>query len=361
MRAAVCRAFGQPLSIEEVTLDPPGEGDIEVELAACAICHSDILFADGAWGGILPAVYGHEAAGIVRGVGAGVLDLAPGDHAVVTLIRSCGHCPCCASGMPVTCENRPLQDRKSPLRDRDGGPLVQAMRTAAFAERVVVHASQAVAIPKDVPLESAALIACGVITGVGAVANTARLRPGETAVVIGAGGVGLNAIQGAALAGARIIIAIDLVPGKLDAARRFGATHAISASDPRLAAEEVRAITGGRGADHVFVTVGARSAFVQAFALAARSGSIVLVGMPASDVRIEFSPEAIASDNQRILGSKMGASVIHRDIPRLVEFYRQGRLKLDELISGRFALERINEAIASSKSGEALRNLIVFG
>ncbi len=359
MRAAICRAFGQPLVIEDVTLAPPGPGEIAVRLRACAICHSDILYAEGAWGGELPAVYGHEASGIVSQVGAGVLDLAPGDHVIVTLIRSCGHCHSCSAGATVTCETKLPLDRQSPLRDRSGRPVVQGLRTAAFAESVVVHASQAVAVPKDVPLESAALIACGVITGLGAVTNTARLRPGETAVVIGAGGVGLNTVQGAALAGARLVIAVDLVPGKLEAARRFGATHAIAANDPNLA-QEIRAITGGRGADHVFVTVGARSAFAQAFQLAARSGAIVLVGMPASGVTVDLDPGAIASDNQRILGSKMGGSVIHRDIPQLIDLYRQGRLKLDELISNRFPFERINEAIASSKSGEALRNVIVF-
>jgi S-(hydroxymethyl)glutathione dehydrogenase/alcohol dehydrogenase len=359
MRAAVCRAFGQPLTIEEITCDPPGPGEIEVKLAACAICHSDILYAEGAWGGELPAVYGHEAAGVISRVGTGVLDLSPGDHVVVTLIRACGHCPSCAAGTPVTCEMRLPLDMKTPLRDRSGQPLVQGLWTAAFAETVVVHASQAVGISKEVPLDSAALIACGVITGFGAVANTARLRPGDTAVVIGAGGVGLNAIQGAALAGAHTIIAIDTIPGKLTAARKFGATHALSASDANLVAE-VHSITGGRGADHVFVTVGARAAFVQAFGLAARSGAIVLVGMPASGVTIDIDPGAIASDNQRILGSKMGGSVIHRDIPQLVALYRQGRLKLDELISNRFTLDQINEAIASSKSGAALRNVIVF-
>ena len=359
MRAAVCRSFAEPLTIEEVSLDPPGPGEIEVTLAACAICHSDILYADGAWGGALPAVYGHEAAGRVTRLGEGVLDLALGDHVVVTLIRSCGHCPSCAGGIPVTCETRLPLDGRSPLRDRSGQPVTQGVRTAAFAQRVVVHASQAVAIAKDVPFDSAALLACGVITGLGAVTNTARLRPGETAVVIGAGGVGLNSIQGAALSGARTIIAVDLVPGKLEAARRFGATHALPATGADLA-EEVRSITGGRGADHVFVTVGAKAAFQQAFGLAARSGAIVLVGMPASGVTVEIEPGGIAADNQRILGSKMGGSVIRRDIPQLVSLYRQGRLKLDELISGRFSLGQINEAIASTKSGEALRNVIVF-
>src|SRR5262245_21494958 len=211
MRAAVCRAFGEPLVVEDVVLDPPGSGELEVEVAACAICHSDIIYAEGGWGGALPAVYGHEAAGVVTQVGAGVGGFEAGDHAVVTLIRSCGSCPACSQGTPVTCERRFALDSRSPLRRRDGQTLVQGLRTAAFAERVVVDASQAVVIPDSLPLDSASLLACGVITGVGAVTNTAAMRPGASAVVIGAGGVGLNTVQGAAIAGARIVVALDVV------------------------------------------------------------------------------------------------------------------------------------------------------
>ena len=360
MRAAVCRAFGAPLVIEDVHLDPPGPGEIEVDMAACAVCHSDILYADGAWGGTLPAVYGHEASGVVRAVGPGVDCFAPGDHVVATLIRSCGRCPSCARGVEVTCEARFPLDARSPLSCTDGQVLAHGLRTGAFAERIVVDASQAVAIPKDVPFDAASLLACGVITGFGAVVRTAALRPGASAAVIGVGGVGLNVVQALAVAGAHTIIALDLVEAKLAAARRFGATHALGADDP-LAAARVRGLTEGRGADYVFVAAGARPAFEQAFALTARSGAVVLVGMPASGVTVAIDPGTIAGDNQRILGSKMGEARIRDDIPRLVALYRDGRLKLDELISGRYPLERINEAIASSKSGAALRNVIVFG
>jgi len=358
MKAAVCRAFGEPLVIEEVALDAPGTGEVAVDLAACAICHSDIIFADGGWGGQLPAVYGHEAAGVVRQVGQGVVSIRPGDHVVVTLIRSCGHCGSCAEGEPVTCETAFARDAQSPLHRANGDALLQGLRTAAFAEAVVVDASQVVVIPPAVPLDAASLLACGVITGFGAVTNTAGLRPGSTAVVIGAGGVGLNAVQGAAISGARMVIALDLVPGKLAAARRFGATHGVNAGAPD-AVEQVRRLTG-RGADYVFVTVGAKAAIPQALAMAARSGTIVLVGMPASGVTVAVDPGDIAHNNLRILGSKMGGAHIQADIPKLVGLYQQGRLKLDELISGRYPLAQINEAIASARSGEALRNVIVF-
>jgi Zn-dependent alcohol dehydrogenase len=358
MRAAVCRAFGEPLVIEEVALDPPGRGEVAVDLAACAICHSDIIFADGGWGGALPAVYGHEAAGVVRQVGQGVADLRPGDHVVVTLIRSCGHCGSCAQDAPVTCETTFARDTQSPLHRPNGEALTQGLRTAAFAEAVVVDASQVVVIPPAVPLDAASLLACGVITGFGAVTNTAGLRAGSTAVVIGAGGVGLNSVQGAAISGAHMVIALDLVESKLEAARRFGATHVVNAGAPD-AVEQVRRLTG-RGADYVFVTVGAKAAIPQALAMAARSGTIVLVGMPASGVTVAVDPGDIAHNNLRVLGSKMGGARIQADIPRLVTLYREGRLKLDELISGRYPLAQINEAIASARSGAALRNVILF-
>jgi Zn-dependent alcohol dehydrogenase len=360
MRAAVCHAFGQPLAIEEVELDVPGAGEIAVDITACAICHSDILYADGAWGGALPAVYGHEAAGVVRRLGSGVKGFAPGDHVVVTLIRSCGTCPSCGHGHPVTCEARFPRESLSPLRRANGERLMHGLKTAAFAERVVVDASQCVVVPKTMSFESASLLACGVITGFGAAINTARIEPGASIAVIGIGGVGLNVVQGAAYAGAAKIIAIDVVPSKLEVSRHFGATHALNAKERNLR-QQLRDLTGGRGADYVFVTVGAKAAFQQSFDLVARSGAIVLVGMPADGVKMEVEAGLLASDNLRMLGSKMGDARIQIDIPKLVELYQQGRLKLDEMVSGRYPLERINEAMDSTRSGAAIRNVITFG
>jgi Zn-dependent alcohol dehydrogenase len=213
---------------------------------------------------------------VVTQVGPGVRGFGAGDRVVVTLIRSCGTCAACLQGTPVTCETRFALDSCSPLRRRDGQPLVQGLRTAAFAEQVLVHASQAVVVPDSLPLDSASLLACGVITGFGAVTNTVAMRPGATVAVIGAGGVGLNTVQGAAITGAKSIIALDVVDAKLEAARRFGATHALRADDAG-AVDEVRRLSGGRGADYVFVAVGAKPAVQQAFAMAARSGAVVLV------------------------------------------------------------------------------------
>ncbi len=359
MKAAVCRQFGEPLVIEEIEVAAPGPGEISVKMAACAICHSDIMYIDGAWGGVLPAVYGHEAAGIVEAVGDGVDTVAVGDHVVVTLIRSCGHCHYCAQGHSVACETSFALDAQSPLRTKDGDLLTHGLRTGAVAEYVVVHNSQAVAINRDIPLISASLLACGVLTGFGAVTNTANISTGCSVVVVGTGGVGLNSVQGAVIAGAATIIAIDISDSKLEVAKAFGATHSINANDKDVG-KQVRAVTSGRGADYVFVTVGAKTAIDGAYELMGRTGSVVLVGMPADGVMSQFEPCNIAAESQRIIGSKMGSSRVPVDIPYLVSLYQQHRLKLDELISGTYPLEDINEAIASAKNGDALRNVIVF-
>ncbi len=355
IKAAVCHAFGQPLTIETVQLAAPKTGEIEVTLKACAICHSDISYMDGAWGGTLPAVYGHEAAGTVSAVGDGVRGLAPGDPVVVTLIRACGTCPSCAGGRPVACETG---FEGGPLTTADGAPLHQAMYTGGFAERVVVDQSQVVKLSDTIPMEAASLLACGVITGVGAVVNAANLRAGQDVVVIGAGGVGLNAIQGARIAGARRIVAVDMSDEKLAMAQDFGATHGVLATTEKPWRAAKRAL--GRGADAVFVTVGAIPAYDQAPQYLANGGKVIMVGMPHSGAQSSYEPVMLAATGQGMVGSKMGDVVIARDIPWMVDLYEQGRLKLDELISGRWTLEQINEAIADTKTGAAKRNVIVF-
>ncbi len=359
MKAAICYEFGKPLVIEEIELDPPQAGEVEVELAACAICHSDIHYMDGAWGGILPAVYGHEAAGVVKTIGPGVTRVKPGDRVVVSLIRSCGKCFYCAQGHTYMCEATFPLDSESRICTQAGQPLHQAMRTGAFAEAVVVEESQAVPIPPEMPLDSASLLACGVITGLGAVTNTAQVPTGSSVVVIGVGGVGLNSIQGAVLSGAQPIIAVDLRDNKLAAATTFGATHTINpAMQDTL--ETVKALTGGRGADYVFVTVGSAQAMEQGLALLHQTGALVVVGMPASGVKLQIEAANFAGATRRILGSKMGSTRLGVDIPRLVALYQQRRLKLDELITARYPLAKINEAITAVKQGDALRNVIVF-
>ncbi len=359
MKAAVCYEFGKPLVVEDLEIDPPRYAEVQVKLAACAICHSDIHYMEGAWGGTLPAVYGHEAAGIVEEVGPLVKHVKCGDHVLVTLIRSCGHCFYCNQGELNMCEGDNALDTEQRLRRGDGKPILQGLKTGAFAEYVVVDESQVVPIPDDIPMDSASVLSCGVITGLGAVVNTANVPSGSSVVIIGTGGVGLNSVQGARLVGASPIIAVDIANHKLEAAHSFGATHSINSVEEDVL-KKVRSLTGGRGADFVFVTVGSVKAIDQGIDLLRRVGTLVLVGMPAIGAKTSIEPLNIADAGQRIIGSKMGSTRLRVDVPKLIELYQQGRLKLDELVTRRYPLSQINEAIASVNRGEALRNVIVF-
>ncbi|RKF17180.1 zinc-binding dehydrogenase [Roseovarius spongiae] len=357
IKAAVCHAFGAPLKIEGVQLRAPEMGEVEVEIHAVAICHSDISYMDGAWGGSLPAVYGHEAAGRVTACGAGVTGIRPGDAVIVTLIRACGQCASCGIGRPTGCQT-PYDGDSGPLKTIDGDMLHQAMACGAFAESVVVDQSQVAPIPEDMPMDAASLLSCGVITGVGAVVNAARLRAGEDVVVIGAGGVGLNAIQGARIAGARRIVAVDMSEEKLGMARDFGATDGVLATQDKPWRAAKAAL--GRGADAVIVSVGAPAAYDQAPRYLAGGGRLVMTGMPPSGAESRYEPGNFAAAGQAMVGSKMGDTVLKRDIPWMIDLYGQGRLLLDELISGRWRLDQVNEAIADTRSGRARRNVIVL-
>ncbi len=357
IKAAVCHAFGKDLRIETIHLRAPGAGEVQVDLDAVAICHSDILFMDGGWGGPLPSVYGHEAAGRITAVGPGVSAYAIGQKVLVTLIKSCGGCGSCASGAPVYCSGNKPSDPALSLED--GTEVAKPMDCGAFAEAVVVDQSQLAPLPDDIASDVASLLACGVVTGMGAVVNTAQVRPGQNVVVIGAGGVGLNAIQGARIAGAARIIAVDLSEEKLADAKVFGATDGVLASADKPW-KAVAGLTGGQMADAVFVTVGAIPAYEQALRFLGRSGTLYAVGMPHSGATAEWEPVIVAAVGQGIRGTKMGDTVLARDIPWMVDMYGQGRLKLDELISKRWSLDQINDAVADTRAGNARRNVIVF-
>jgi Zn-dependent alcohol dehydrogenase len=355
-RAAVCHAFSAPLAVEQVTLEPPGPDEVRVRVTACAVCHSDVAYAAGAWGGELPAVFGHEACGIVTEIGPGAR-LTEGDRVVVSLVRSCGACTRCREGAPALCAARFRLDEASPIRLADGRRAAQGMRCGTFADEAVVHASQAVPVPTGVPDTSACLIACAVMTGYGAAVRDAGIGAGASVVVLGAGGVGLNAVQGAAVAGAGEVIAIDVSAAKLATAAALGATQGIdaTATDPVAAVTER---TGG-GADAVIVTAGSAAAVDQGLACLRRGGTLVVVGMPPSGELARFDPGALAHDGKRIVGSKLGSARPAVDVPRIAELYRDGRLRLDELVTATYPLERINEAVAAMRRGEAIRNVII--
>ena len=362
MLAAVCYEFGKPLVVEEIDLDPPGPGEVRVRLAAVGVCHSDLNLVRGQWAGWAappPVVAGHEGAGVVAEVGPGVMGLKPGDRAVVSLLRWCGRCFFCAAGAPHLCEGKFALATEKRLHNRRGEPLNQGISTGAFAEYVVVDQSQVIPVGEGMPLDRACLLACGVITGVGAVLNTAQAPPGSSVVVIGTGGVGLNTVQGARLAGANPIIAIDVLDHKLRAARDFGASHTINGrvEDAR---KIVRGLTGGRGADFVFVAAASTAAAAQGLKLARRGGAIVLVGMPNSGESAPLDVADFVWRGQRVLGSNVGSTLPGIDVPKLAELYGQGRLRLDELITARYPLTEINAALDSLERGEALRNVLVL-
>ena len=360
MRAAVCRAHGEPLTIEELELARPEGREVRVELAACAVCHSDIAYARGSWGGDLPAVYGHEAAGVVVATGPDVEGVREGDPVAVSLLRCCGRCAFCRAGEEHLCEGAFPSDVEPRLRTLDGEPIVQGMRTGAFAEEVLVDCSQVAVVPSTLTPDVASLLGCGVITGVGAVLDNVRVASGSTVVVVGAGGVGINVVQGAVLAEAATIVAVEPSPERRAAAIGLGATHALVPDDHLTAS--VRELTDGRGADYVFVTVGSASVVEGALGLVRRGGTVAVVGMPPSGETFRVVAVDLVHDDVRLVGCKIGAGSgrLSDAVPRLVRLYEERRLALDALVTARYPLERINDAIDAAARGEAIRNVVLM-
>ncbi|WP_456280718.1 Zn-dependent alcohol dehydrogenase [Cupriavidus sp. JZ107] len=359
MKAAVLHQPRTPLVIEDLAIDKPGPREVLVRTAAVGVCHSDLHFLDGAYPFPMPVVLGHEAAGVVEQVGAEVRTVKPGDHVITCLSAYCGHCEHCLSGHLSLCvapDTRRREDEAPRLR-ASGAAMNQFLNLSAFAEQMLIHEHALVAIRRDMPLDRAALIGCAVTTGFGAVTHTAGVRPGETVAVIGCGGIGLATINAAALAGAGRIIAIDRLPGKLELARRFGATDVVdaSAADP---VDAVRTLTGG-GVHHAFEAIGLKATAEQAFAMLRRGGGATVIGMLPPGVKIELKGTDFLAE-KRIQGSMMGSNRFPIDMPRLVDFYLSGRLELDALIAQRLPLERINEAFDELRRGELARSVILF-
>jgi S-(hydroxymethyl)glutathione dehydrogenase/alcohol dehydrogenase len=359
MKAAVCYEIAKPLVIEDVELAEPGKGEVKIRLAATAICHSDIHDWKGEMPGPTPFIGGHESAGYIEKVGAGVTSVKVGDPVVVSLLASCGKCYYCLNALPHLCEHRFDPPARPRVVNKKGQKLDLKGNIGGFAEYVVVDESQVVTVPGDMPLDRAALLACGVITGFGGVVKRARVSAFQSVVVMGVGGVGVNSIQGAAYVGAYPIIAVDVLDAKLKMAMDFGATHTVNARDEK-AVEEIKKLTSGRGADFVFVTVGSIAAIRQGFSFTGQRGTTVLIGLPSYKDEFAFFPLEMIPNEKNIIGGFMGATSLKIDIPNLLMLYRTGRLKLDELITGRFPLERINEVIALTEKGEGLRNVIMF-
>jgi S-(hydroxymethyl)glutathione dehydrogenase/alcohol dehydrogenase len=359
MRAAVLHEVGGPLEIEELEIDSPGRREVLVRTAAAGICHSDLHFVEGHYPCPLPTVLGHEAAGVVEAVGDDVADVAPGDHVISCVSLFCGHCPSCLRGRPHLCAKQGvMRPADAPPRLRGSeGPVHQFMELSAFAERMLVHENALVKVSKDVPLEKAALVGCSVVTGVGAVLNTARVEPGSVVAVLGCGGIGLNAIQGARIAGAARIVAIDRLAPKLELARRFGATDTVDASacDP---VARVLELSGG-GVDHAFEAIGLKQTAEQCFAMLRPGATATVIGMIPMGTKIELDGFQLLLE-KRLQGSNMGSNRFRLDMPFYLDLYLQGRLELDELLSRRLRLEQVNEGLAALRTGEVARSVVVM-
>jgi Zn-dependent alcohol dehydrogenase len=375
MKAAVLYGFGQPLVIEDVELDPPGPGEVKVRIGAAAICHSDIHDFKGEHGiSTFPAIGGHEAAGYVEEVGKGVTYVKPGDHVIVTIVTAgCGKCYNCQKGLPKLCEKKGMPKTpdmeflglSAPGRyvNKKGQRLTHMSRImAAFAEYTTVPEEALVKIPDEMPMDRAALLACGVISGFGAVIHHAQVPPLSSTVVVGCGGVGLNVIQTLKIVGAYPIIGVDVLDSKLETAQAFGATHTVNSKKVNNPIEAVYKLTDGRGAQYVFVVVAGTSILRQAFFMSAYNGITVILGHGFREYLSDFQPTDFVGSGRTLTGCAMGGIRFNTriDIPRIIELYQAGIYKLDDLISGRYSLEQINEAIESVEKGKALRNVIMY-
>lgn len=366
INAAILWEQGAALSVEGAELGAPRAGEVLVEVRAAGVCHSDLHPARGDWPVRTPLVLGHEGAGVVREVGEGVKGVHAGDRVVFCWAPPCGACPPCLEGRPVLCDRLERTTYRNRLPAGDtllsarGQRLAHYNGTACFADFAVVAEEGLIRVPEDVPFEALATLGCAVVTGVGAVLNAARVEAGAKVAVIGAGGVGLNVVQGARLAGCERIVALDTRAEPLRIAREFGATDVIDASGEKVA-EQLKELTDGRGADYVFDTVGAPSTLAQALQFARKGGTVVLTGLARLDALAAFPLFPFVMQEKRLLGSLYGSGRPSKDVPRLVELYRAGRLKLSELATRTYRLEGVNDALAALSDGEGARGIIRWG
>ena len=360
MKAAVFHGPNQSLTIEQVQIDKPREREVLVRTVASGVCHSDLHFVDGLYPYPAPAVLGHEAAGVVEAVGRDVSYVKPGDHVIACLSVFCGYCDECMSGHPNRCSNQQATQRpkgETPRLAQSGKLIRQFANLSTYAEQMLVHENALVKIGNEIPLDRAALIGCGVTTGVGAVLNTARIEPGSTVAVFGCGGVGLAAVQGARIAGARMIIAVDQFENKLAMAKNLGATHTVDGSHSD-AVEAIRELTNG-GVDYSFEAVGVKKLAEQCYDCIKAGGTATIIGMIPVGQKVEIDGPKILTE-RKIQGSNMGSNRFRIDMPRYVDYYLQGRLNLDDMISRRGKLEDVNDAFAAMKRGEVARTVLMF-
>ena len=365
VRAAILFETHKPLEVVDIEVGAPKAGEVLVRVSSAGVCHSDLHVMHGDLPSNLPVVIGHEGSGVVEQVGPGVTSVRPGDHVILVWRAPCGHCFYCLRGMPVLCDegmkirmSGRLMDGTSRFTYR-GQEVKHFSGVSSFSEYTVMPEQSLVTIRKDVPLEKASIVGCAVMTGVGAVVNTAKVEPGSRVVVFGAGGVGLNVIQGAALAGAEKIIAIDILENKLEYARQFGATHTINGRTSDVL-KEVRDLTDGIGADYAFDAIGNIAVLEQGIELIRKAGTLVLVGMPNFQKQLAFTVAPFIMAEKKIISSIYGSCNPWVDFPKLLDLYVAGKLKLDELISREYAIADVNEAFRALEAGEVARSIIRF-
>lgn len=362
MRAAVLYDNNQPFKIEPVELQTPHAGEVVVKIAASGVCHSDLSIQRGVLPMKMPLIIGHEGAGIVEAVGQGVSSVHAGDHVVLTWLSSCGLCRDCARGKPHLCEkaaasmNGTMADGST--RFKVNGEDMRHW-CGTFSEYTIVPEQAVIKIRRDVPLTSACLVGCGVMTGVGAAMNTAQVAPGDHVAVVGCGGVGLNVIQGAALCGAEMIIAVDLSPAKLEMAKAFGATHVVNSNEGKFV-DQIKSLTNRKGVDYVFEAIGHPDVIQDAFYAVRRGGKLVIVGVPPVRAPLSFPAYAFPLDEKGVIGSYYGSPRFRFDMPRILDLYMAKKLKLDELVSRKIRLDQINDAFEWMEKGEVARTVIEY-
>ena len=357
-------AVSRPLELLDLDLAPPGRGEILVRIKAAGLCHSDLSVIDGSRPRSTPMALGHEAAGIVEGLGEGVDDLSAGDHVVLVFVPSCGRCGPCAAGRPALCEPGARANGAGTLLSGErrlsfrAEPVYHHLGVSAFATHAVVARESCVKIDPGLPLDIAALFGCAVLTGVGAVVNTAKVAPGASVAVVGLGGVGLSAVLGARLAGARQIVAVDLADDKLAFARALGATHVVNAGG-KDALQTIRSLSGG-GVEVAFDMAGAVPALELAYAATARGGTTVTAGLPHPDKRMTLAPVTLVAEERTLKGSYIGSAAPLRDVPRLIGLFQAGKLPVDALLTHRLRLEEINDGFDRLREGIGVRQVVVF-
>ena len=364
-KAAILFEVGQKLDIREVEVEAPKYGEVLIKMAVGGVCHSDLHVMTGHLTAPVPAILGHEGSGVVAEIGPGVTSLKPGDHVIPMWRLSCGVCEYCSGSRPALCASGTQIRMTGRLLDGttrfklDGKEIKHFAGVSSFSEYSVIPERAVLKIPNDFPLDKAALLGCGVITGVGAVFNAARVKPGSSVAVFGTGGVGVNVIQGAAIAGAEKIIAVDILPSKLEFAKRFGATHTINAKETKPV-EAVRALTGGRGVDYSFEVIGLPETIRQAYDSLSKRGMAVAVGVAPMTTEVSVPIMSLVYEERILTGSVYGSSRPWIDIPILINLYRAGKLKLDELLTRQYPFAQINEAYAALERGEVLRSVVTF-